>query len=135
LQYWRRLKPPLFQAYGKNGRGPRSYPLVCIPGKRLMWPGMAGIFTLRCRSRSASLCGDSTSLKLYALCPSHFSTPRYALHGPTACRYWCAMTREIWCRWVRSWAAHVASSSDRVTVPRAGCRPRLARSPALRFNA
>ena len=32
-----------------------------------------------------------------------------------------AITLEIWWRWVRSWAAQVASSCERVTVPRAGC--------------
>ena len=43
--------------------------------------------------------------------PSHFSTPRNAPNGPTAPRYWCAMIREIWCRWVISCAAHVARNS------------------------
>jgi len=34
--------------------------------------------------------------------PAHCSTPRYALHGPTASRYWWAMILEIWCRCVKS---------------------------------
>lgn len=36
------------------------------------------------------------------LWPAHCSTPTYAAHGPTASRYWCAITLEIWCRWVKS---------------------------------
>ena len=32
------------------------------------------------------------------LWPAHCSTPRYRLHGPTASRYWWAITLEIWCR-------------------------------------
>ena len=50
-------------------------------------------------------------------------------------RYWYAMIREIWCRCVRSCAAHVASNSDSVTVPNAGCRPRRCRSSAVSFMA
>ena len=37
-----------------------------------------------------------------SLWPVHCRTPRYALHGPTATRYWWAITREIWCTCVRS---------------------------------
>jgi len=33
-----------------------------------------------------------------ALWPAHCSTPRYPLHGPTASRYWWAITLEIWCK-------------------------------------
>ena len=65
-----------------------------------------------------------------ALWPAHCITPRNRTHGPTASRYWFAMMREIWCRCVRSCAAHVASSCDRVTVPNAGWRPRRRDPPA-----
>ena len=43
------------------------------------------------------------------------------------------MIREIWCRCVRSCAAHVASSCDNVTTPNDGCRPRRLRSSAVSF--
>jgi hypothetical protein len=32
------------------------------------------------------------------LCPAHCITPRNAVHGPTASRYWWASTRESWWR-------------------------------------
>ncbi len=45
------------------------------------------------------------------------------------------MIREIWCRCVKSCAAHVANSSDSVTLPNAGCRPRRSISSVVRFNS
>ena len=69
-----------------------------------------------------------------ALWPAHCITPRNLLHGPTASRYGCAMTREIWCRWVRSCAAQAASSCPSVTFPAPGADP-AARNPPARPNA
>ena len=64
--------------------------------------------------------GEETLVQTAELCPAHCITPRNRDHGPTASRYWWAMMREIWWRWVRSWAAQVASNCDRVTGPKVG---------------
>src|SRR5437867_11385091 len=42
-------------------------------------------------------CHNSAHLEVHKgeLWPAHCSTPRYALHGPTASRYWWAITLEI----------------------------------------
>jgi hypothetical protein len=69
------------------------------------------------------------------LWPVHCSTPRYAAHGPTASRYWWAITLESWCKCVRSCAAQAASNCPKLTVPKAGCLPCSAWSLGCRFKA
>jgi hypothetical protein len=60
---------------------------------------------------------------------------RYWRHGPTASRYWRAITRSICARWPRSCTTHAASNCPSVTWPSAGCMPVRASMLGWSFSA
>ena len=85
-------------AHGYNHGSPKKKHSGCAIDGRKVGQSVSGITGLP----HAHTAAQHNSFVHGELWPVHCSTPRYALHGPTASLYWWAITLEIWCRCVKS---------------------------------